>query len=176
MKFFAILLLAGAALAQQSPAPLPPSSPSGSGPTPPLPIKTGEWKMSAIVHGKDGDATHTFFTCIQQNDLARLIPQGDQLPKNLTCAENERQFTAQGMTLDVTCRSPGATVNTHYDLARNTDSLVTGIMHLDLEIAGSHAKTDTNIVFEWQKTECTAPEPAKPQAAPTPPTLASPDK
>jgi hypothetical protein len=183
MKFLAILLLASSALAQQPaqpPAAAPPAAVTPSGPAQ-LPIKTGEWKMTAIVHGKDNDLTRTFFTCVKQNDLAKLVPQGEHLPKDLTCNQDSQTVTTNGIILAVTCKSPQATVHTTYDLKRSTDSLVTGTMQMDLIVNENHAESSTSIVFEWQKDVCTAPEPVKPPAPATtpsspPPTLGAPAK
>jgi hypothetical protein len=174
MKFFAILLLAGAALAQSATPPTD-SVPQNPAPSVQLPIKTGEWKMTAIVHGKENDLTHTFFTCMTQSDLTKLVPQQGNLPKNLSCTRESQQFSAHGMTMSVTCKSPGATVHTNYDLTRSTDTLVTGTMKMAVETTagGAPQESSTSIVFEWQNDECVKPDAAKPDAA-KPPVAAPP--
>jgi hypothetical protein len=169
MKFFAILLLAGTALAQQSASVTPNSSAPAQ-----LPIKTGEWKLTAVVHGKDGDHTQTFFSCIKQSDLAKLVQQPD-MPKTVTCTEDPAQVTAQGLKLAMSCKSDSAVAHTTYDLTRNSDTMVTGTMNWALDLNGAHTESNTSIIFQWQADACTAPESQQP-AAVTPATPASPSK
>jgi hypothetical protein len=165
MKFLAMLLLAvtAPALAQQSAAPAAPAQ---------LPIKIGEWKMTAIVHGKDTDTTHTFFTCVKDPDLATLVQKPENTSKTLACVEGPKQLTAQGVKLSLSCTGASATINTAYELTRSTDQLVTGTMTYAQDVNGVHADSSTSIVFEWQKAECvisdkganSPPVPAKPPA------------
>lgn len=174
MKFLAILLLAVAApaLAQQ-PATAPPTA-AAAPPAPPapaqLPIKIGEWKMTAIVHGKDTDSTHTFFTCVKEGDLAKLVEKPENSSKNLACVPGPKQLTPQGVKLSLSCSSASATINTAYELARSTDQLVTGTMVYSADVNGAHSESNTSIVFEWQKAECVKSDKAAPaQPAPAAP-------
>ena len=126
--------------------------------------------MTAIVHGKDTDSTHTFFTCVKASDLAKLVEKSDNNSKNMACVEGPKQFTAQGVKLSLSCSSASATINTAYELARSTDELVTGTMVYSADVSGNHSESSTSIVFEWQRAECVksdkAPAPQPVPAAP----------
>jgi hypothetical protein len=146
VKFLCILCLTGAALAQQA---APPSASAQ------LPIKPGEWKMIAVIHRAEGDQMQSFFTCNQLNDLAHLVPQPANLPKEFSCAQDSQQLTATGEVLVFTCKSPGSLVHATYDLTRNSDSLVTGTMKMAADAGGKHEESTTNIAYQWQQAECT---------------------
>ena len=98
-----------------------------------------------------------------QTDLAHLVPQPANLPKEFSCAQDSQQLTADGETLAFTCKSAGSIANVLYQLKRDSDSLVTGTMKLASDEGGKHAESKTDIIYQWQHAECTqsrAPAPA----------------
>jgi hypothetical protein len=162
MKFLSMFLFASSLLAQSA-APGTPTAATA----PQLPLKKGEWKMIAMVHGPDGDVARSFFNCNTTTDLAHLVPQPAHLPTGLTCTEDSQTFTSTGETLVISCKSASSTLKNTYQLTRNSDTLVTGTMKLVADVSGEHQESTTNIAYQWQADECTKEDP-KPAARPAP--------
>jgi hypothetical protein len=141
MRCLLLFLLAGAAAAQTAAAPQ-------------LPIKPGEWKMVAMIHGTDGDTAQSFFSCNTEKDLAHLVPQPAHLPAGLACAQDSQTLTADGEVLVISCKSPSALVKITYILTRNSETLVTGTMKKVEDAGSQHEESTTQIAYQWQQDVC----------------------